>query len=97
MRGDRQKTVAKCCLSEAETDRNANIPCRSAGIWEFAPEIFAPPTGRTANFQSHHSDDSGSLLNVMRKRDMDWENPQILKLIRLVAQSAWRYERDSAH
>ena len=27
---------------------------------------------------------------------MDWENPQILKLIRLVAQSAWRYERDSA-
>jgi hypothetical protein len=54
-------------------------------------------TAPTANFQSHHSDDSGSLLNVMRKRDMDWENPQILKLIRLVAQSAWRYERDSAH
>ena len=53
MRGDRQKTVTKCCLSEAETDRNANIPCRSAGIWEFAPEIFAPPTGRTATiFQS---------------------------------------------
>ena len=25
---------------------------------------------------------------------MDCENPQILKLIRLVAQSAWRHERD---
>ena len=47
--------------------------------------------------QARHSDDLDSLLNVMRRRNMDCENPQILKLIRLVAQSAWRYERDSAH